>query len=268
MSYIIEGVEYDLLEQFKGKKNTSAICSAIDRQLRDLVGAFSSVKTKTNFDDAVGKNLDLIGTIVDLSRAEAALLNDREEEIPYEVLSDDKYRKFLKYQAYRNANGCSYYDLINTMRIVWEEASSISYSEESAYPATILIEVKTEETTDIRYLPIFRPAGVDVLYKCTISTIITVSNRITYYMAQYYQCGPHLCGTIYETATKGLSEDACINAGAVVDGYHTDYDICGELYEVATLGSSQSNDVNADDTVNAYKTTYLSSGSAVCGIYY
>lgn len=268
MSNIIEGVEYDLLEQFKGQKNTSAVCSAIDRQLRDLVQALTSVKSETNFDDAVGKNLDLIGSIVDLSRAEAALLNDGDEEIPYEVLSDDKYRKFLKYQAYRNANGCSYYDLINTMRIVWEDASNISYSEESAYPATILIEVKTEDTMDIRYLPIFRPAGVDILYKCMINTIITVSNKIAYYTSQYYQCGPHLCGTIYETATQGSSENVKVNAGATVQGYHTDYDICGELYEVATLGQSQSNDINADDTLNAYKTAYLSSGSAVCGIYY
>lgn len=238
MEYIIEGVESDLLEQFKRGKNTLAICSAIDRQIEALVRAFGDIKSKTNFDKAEGNGLDLIGTIVDLSRAEAGLLSG-ETEIPYAVLSDDKYRKFLKYQAYRNANGCSYYDLVNAMRVIWGDATKIHYSEEASYPATILIELEpehTDEPTDIRYVPLFRPAGVGILYRSTISTVITVSSLLTIHVAQDYP----LCGNV----------------------------LCGTLYEQATLYAETDGDINTNETVTICKTAYMASGTAKCGIYY
>ena len=159
--------------QFRGKEKIEALCNALDRQYAELFDVFSSVKLDTSIDNAVGKQLDYIGDVVGLTRAEGALLCGN--EIYFEVLDDDRYRSYLKYKAYKNANNCTYEDVINQLKTILGEDGFL-YSEDINYPATILITVNRnkEGAVSLVSIPTVSPAGVSVLYSDKIAKTITV----------------------------------------------------------------------------------------------
>ena len=184
----------DFPQQFTQKKNIEAIASAIDNQVKHLVDVFQSIKLDTALDTAVGKQLDRIGDIVGLTRAEAALLCGK--EIHFSVLGDDRYRAYLKYKAYKNSNSCTYYDLIKELLVVWG-VDKIIYEENESYPATVILTVPLSEDEDnnIGQIPAIAPAGVSVLYKYDFRTAINVSMVSQIYVTSDAMCGTFYCGT-------------------------------------------------------------------------
>lgn len=109
-------------------------------QMQELVLVFDDLDTKPDIDKACGQNLDDVGTIVSPSRKEAGILAGIGVEEP--VISDERYRQFLKYKLLRNMNDCTYYDIMQSIEIFWK-ADNIRYIEEPERPATILIRLQT-----------------------------------------------------------------------------------------------------------------------------
>ena len=62
----------DIPYQFQNKKNIEVLIKAFSRQLSELEDVFISLNLNTDILSAKGKNLDMIGDIINLSRIEAA----------------------------------------------------------------------------------------------------------------------------------------------------------------------------------------------------
>ena len=108
----------DLPQQFQGKKYIEALISVFAKQLEDLYKVFKQLDTETDLDSAVGMNLDMVGDIVTLTRKEAGVLAGIDVEDP--VISDERYRQFLKYQMLVNTNECTYHDLMDGLALLWD----------------------------------------------------------------------------------------------------------------------------------------------------
>lgn len=190
----ILGISTDLLEQFKGKPNIEALCKVLDNQIKQLTDTFDKIEYETSLDTARGKQLDKIGEIVGLTRAEGALLCG--EKINFNVLDDARYRKYLKYAAYMGSNSCTYYDLINSLQMVWGDTGTVKYIEDSTKPATIVLELSTgnEETLHLGDIPSIKPAGVDIQYRISLTRKIRIAHEIHFYTSGI-ACGTHYCGT-------------------------------------------------------------------------
>lgn len=184
----------DLLEQFKNGATTNAVCDAIDKQLEELEAVFNGILTLTNIDVAEGKQLDAIGDILCLTRAEAALLCGG--TIYFKVLDDEPYRKYLKYRAISNAGDGTYYTLISSLKQIIGEDTDIVYSEDEDYPATILLDVAASDDNKIYLdaIPPIKSAGVQVRYLTSISATIEISHDLNVYQTGI-ACGTHFCGT-------------------------------------------------------------------------
>lgn len=191
---VIKGIETDLPEQFRNRKNTSALCEVLNKQLSELVSVFDSIEGQTCIDKAVGVQLDRIGEIVGLTRAEAGLLCG--QTIYFDVVDDERYRRYLKYKAFRNSNDCTYYSLINSMKAILGSSTVIEYTEDPNFPATIILDIQAEdgETVYLGDIPPIKPAGVKVEYMVEAFTTIELSHDIKYYLSGI-ACGTHFCGT-------------------------------------------------------------------------
>lgn len=184
----------DVIEQFNSGSVTNALCDAIDRQLEELEEIFNEVLTLTNLDAAEGKQLDAIGDILCLTRAEAALLCGG--TIYFKVLDDEPYRKYLKYKAISNASDGTYYTLISSLKQIIGEDTDIVYSEDADYPATILLDIAASDEGKLYLdaIPPIKSAGVQVRYLTSISATIEISHDLSVYKTGI-ACGTHYCGT-------------------------------------------------------------------------
>lgn len=191
----IKSIEFDLPEQFRGRVNTKALCDVLDKQIAELEEVYSSIEAQTCIDNAVGVQLDRIGEIVGLTRAEAGLLCG--QTIYFDVVDDERYRRYLKYKAYKNSNDCTYYSLINSVKAILGESTIIEYTEDPNYPATIILDIQAadSETIYLGDIPPIKPAGVKVEYMVDAFTTIEVSHDIKYYISDGIYCGTHFCGT-------------------------------------------------------------------------
>lgn len=190
----IKKIITDVIEQFKSGENTNALCNAIDKQISDLMAACDQVQLLTNIDAAEGKQLDNIGDILCLTRSQAALLCG--DTIFFEEMTDEPYRRYLKYKAIRDASDCTYYSLISSLKAILGEDASIVYSEDADYPATILLDI-TPNNDDKVYLdaiPPIKSAGVTVRYITSYGTTIEIAHDLTHYKSEIL-CGTHYCGT-------------------------------------------------------------------------
>ena len=61
----------DLPQQFLEKERIEAVIKAFSKQMEEVNSAFMELETLTDIDSATGKNLDMVGTIVPVSRTEA-----------------------------------------------------------------------------------------------------------------------------------------------------------------------------------------------------
>ena len=68
---IVDSWLNDLPQQFLEKKNIEALIPAFSKQLQEIEDVFDNLKNLTDLDTAAGQNLDMVGTIIPLSRKEA-----------------------------------------------------------------------------------------------------------------------------------------------------------------------------------------------------
>lgn len=158
----------DLLEQFRGKKNISVLVASYARQLQEVYDFLLSLLTVLDLDRCVGRQLDLIGEIVVLTRYDArAALGDEYEG---EVLDDDLYRKFLKYKIFRNTSDGTYKSIMRGIKMFWTK-TPVYWEQREDVPATILLSTPplTPEMNprELIEAPIIRPAGVNLILEAT-----------------------------------------------------------------------------------------------------
>ena len=158
----VEKLRTDLAEQFKEKPVINALVETIGEQLADVFDYYADLRDCRGVQTAVGKQLDGVGDIVALSRKEAGELACLKESTF--VLNDEEYRKYLIYKIWKNANNCTYADIIRAFRMFWDKP--LYYSEKPEYPATMILE--TGELTpedDVQKLltaPFIKAAGVGI----------------------------------------------------------------------------------------------------------
>lgn len=127
----------DMPQQFLGKHNIEVLVKAFAKQLQELQMVFDDLNTKLDLETATGKNLDYVGTILPLSRKEAGEL--AEIGVTEPVISDERYRRFMKYKILRNTSECTYYDLVAGIELLWGY-ENIHYKEDPEHPAMIVFE--------------------------------------------------------------------------------------------------------------------------------
>lgn len=158
----IERLRADLAEQFKDKPVIDALNEAIGEQLNDLRRFFEDLKGKRGLYTAQGKQLDGIGDIVVLDRTQAGELACIKESV--HVLDDDEYRKYLIYKIWKNANNCTYEDILRSFRMFWD--NPMYYSEFPEHPATMFFYTdQLSSSDDVRKLltaPYVKAAGVGI----------------------------------------------------------------------------------------------------------
>lgn len=128
---ITESFMGKLPEQFKHKHNTEVLVRALAAELEELVDVFRDLETKRSMTTAFGRQLDGIGEIVDLTRPESAAYAG---EINFDVIDDERYRLFLLYKSLRNANFCTFPELMEICRLLYN-AKLLYYKEFDEHPA-------------------------------------------------------------------------------------------------------------------------------------
>ncbi len=132
-----------LPEQFKRKHNIEVLIRAFAEELEELEEAFKELETLRAICTAFGKQLDGIGEIVNLSRVESTSYAGI---IDFFVLDDERYRLFLMYKALRNANTCTYPELMEICRLLYD-AKLLYYREFDDHPAhfQVMVGAKFQE---------------------------------------------------------------------------------------------------------------------------
>ena len=148
----------DIPCQFRGKKNIEILIRAFAKQMDELVTVFKEVNENTDLDTAKGETLDMIGSIVNLSRKDASEMMLYGDETS---ISDEAYRTALKYANYQNTSDGSYESMLESVNGLFPKYH-VRYTEDPSIPATIRLDVETADLQDsllFRSVPI-KPAGV------------------------------------------------------------------------------------------------------------
>lgn len=160
----------DLVEQFKGKANIEAFVEAVGGELQQIFDFYQQLRNERDVYSAVGKQLDGVGNIVDLSRMEAGKLAG--DPIPFDIIDDDTYRQYLIYKILKNNSDCTYPDIIKAFRMFWDRP--LYYSEDPEQPATMIFDTGEMpgdvDTTPLFRTPLIRAAGVTLKLYAKTST--------------------------------------------------------------------------------------------------
>lgn len=186
----------DMPQQFLGQPNIEVLIKAFARQLQELEQVFIDLEELTDLETATGQNLDYVGTIIPLTRKEAGELAGIGVTDP--VISDDRYRQFLKYKNLVNTNECTYYDLMDGLSLLWDVAP-IYYIEDPALPATIILTMPFlkpgGEVVTLGEVPMVKPGGVQIQFQYQIKVVVEVLCRWIYSVYGVPLCNQLLCGT-------------------------------------------------------------------------
>lgn len=168
VDYVVD-LKKDLVTQFREQPRIEALCEVVEEQLDDIIQFYADLRDKRNVYTAEGKQLDGIGQIVVLSRADAGELANYKE--PTFVMGDEEYRKYLIFKIWKNTNTCTYYDVQTAFKMFWDKP--LYYSEypnqplDTQYPATMVFETsvcKPEDHVEQLFsLPFIKAAGVAVI---------------------------------------------------------------------------------------------------------
>ena len=176
----------DMPQQFLGLPKIEALISAFARQLQEVERVFLDLNEKTDLETATGLNLDYIGTIIPLSRKEAGVLAGADN--PEYVMSDDRYRLFLKYKRLVNTNECTYYDIMEGLRLLWN-VFPVYYAEDPEHPATIILTLPLNEISGtpiaVGEVPMVKPAGVGLRFRYLTKVAIAVEAGHTAWTFDY-----------------------------------------------------------------------------------
>ena len=155
----------DIPCQFRGKPNIAAVINAFARQVDDLLEVNRQLKELTDIDTAVGKNLDMLGDVVNVSRKDAYILLNRDMTVE---ITDNMYRNVLRFQALKNNSDANYADIMKGLYLLWGDAK-IHYAEAVREPASIEISIEditTDETDPALIRPmVIRAGGVKILFR-------------------------------------------------------------------------------------------------------
>ena len=120
------------------------------------------MKLILDVDRAQGAQLDHIGDIVVLSRADAGLLAAQAGNLDFDVIDDVRYRKYLKYKILENTSNATYKDIISAIKMIWG-ADKIKYLENEEGPASLTVSFPYHYTAgDVFILPPLTAAGVGI----------------------------------------------------------------------------------------------------------
>lgn len=149
----------DLVTQFKDQPNLDALLTVVEKQFTDLCDFLNDLRRKRSVETAEGVQLDRIGDITVLSRAEAGALSMLSEDEPY-VISDEDYRLYLIFKIWKNTNNTTYYDVLKAFQMFWKRP--LHYREDPALPATMIFETDPLDPKDPTQDPqkLFRAAFV------------------------------------------------------------------------------------------------------------
>lgn len=159
-----EKLKSDLLEQFKGKKHIDALMEVIGKQFNDVYNFYEQIKTETDVNEAVGKQLDGIGDIVVMSRSEAGKMITGKDVTNNP--DDETYRRYLIYKILKNTCNCTYSDIMTAINMFWK-GPPLKYSEDPEKPATICFEFEaSKELADQALgIPFVKAGGVGLYMK-------------------------------------------------------------------------------------------------------
>lgn len=269
---ILDDWIYDLPQQFQGKKYIEVLIKAFSRQIEELHEVFRQLDTQTDLESAVGKNLDMVGDIITLTRKEAGVLAGIDVEDP--VISDERYRQFLKYQMLVNTNECTYYDLMDGLALLWN-VSPIYYKEDPALPAVIVLTMPFltpgGKVVTLGEVPMVKPAGVRIEFMYYIKAIVEIAFNFFLYSYNIPRCNTLICGTYPRRGTLGdIIEIRCENdVNAIIAAFETSptgtIRIGGTAYN-ATLGNAISSDIEIEINRNLQIVDVLKSGVSIAGV--
>lgn len=156
----------DLPQQFLDRHNIEVLIKAFSDELQEVNDMFEQLNELTDLDTAVGKNLDMVGDIINLSRKDAlSILLEKDV-----AMTDELYRNALRYQNLKNTCECTYYDIMETINLMWN-VNQVDYYEDPEHPATICLILPTVGLDDPDPLEnrimVIKPGGVGVLYFIT-----------------------------------------------------------------------------------------------------
>lgn len=143
----------DVPEQFKHQMNIKVLLDAFAAQLDDLATFFRDLITARTIASAQGKQLDYIGDIVDLTRAEATAISTRDS-----IMDDDMYRRYLLYKIALNMSNCTLQDIYDAIHNFANDVAF--YSEDPRYQATIILKVSDAMAKLFENFKFAKAAGV------------------------------------------------------------------------------------------------------------
>jgi len=205
-----QGFYDDLPEQFKGKHNITVLLKAVARQLEDLYAFYYQLQTMRSLQAAEGAQLDGIGDIVALSRAQALAISKLADvDVP---MDDDTYRLYLTWKIALNTSDCTHADRHRALRLFWDR-TPIYYSENPAYPATMFLTVpeviKEPEAAVFNVASMIKAAGVALhfMFPDDEYTAFDVSGGAeAHFIREFYMAEPEI-----------VTDSNDFNAGAVFD---------------------------------------------------
>jgi len=165
----------DFPQQFQGKKYISVLIKVLSRQLDEVEQTFRDIDSLTTLDRAFGKTLDYIGSILSLSRKDAHIILRKTDTAE---ITDDIYRAVLQYKAIKNTCDCTYEDIMDSIKLLWD-MDPVEYYEDPNRPATIyirmpIVDIDIDDPTAKRILAI-KPSGVAIIYKIIYITGVTTA---------------------------------------------------------------------------------------------
>lgn len=160
MADYVATLKNDLVEQFRGKANIEALMEVIGAELQQVYDFYDQLRQDRGVHTAVGKQLDGVGDIVVMTRMEAGKLAG--DPIPFEVIDDETYRRYLIYKIMKTTCNCTYADIIKAFRMFWDRP--LYYTEDPAQPATMIFDTGemdgNVDTTPLFNIPLLRAAGI------------------------------------------------------------------------------------------------------------
>lgn len=143
----------DFPEQFHHQSKIRVLVEAMAKQLNDVYAFFNSLIADRILSTAVGAQLDGIGDIVKLTRAEAMGLSDGSRE-----MDDELYRRYLAYKISVNTATCTVQDIYSAIAMFAKDVAV--YKEDPEHPATITLILSDELEAMMRGFKFAKPAGV------------------------------------------------------------------------------------------------------------
>ena len=181
MADYTKAMKRDLIEQFRGKPYIEALAEVIAVELQAVYDFFEQMRSNRDLYTAVGKQLDGVGDIAVLSRAQAGEFAGRAGLVnPSEEITDDVYRRYLIYKILKNNCDCTYPDIIKAFRMFWNKP--LYYSETPEHPAVMFLETGLLSPEDhaerLLGAPVIKAAGVGI--RATSSTVLQEAGKVLY----------------------------------------------------------------------------------------